>query len=153
MEFCERGDLWNEIRRHRKGGTRFEEKQVWDTGFQLLLALHDCHSRPEKILHRDIKPANIFIDRLGTVKLGDFGLARVLGKVRWSRVMEHRNTSHVTRYTLHVTRHSSHVTPGIILRAHQRGHALLHVARTYKRKTVRNPPPPPAIAGACYKQH
>jgi len=110
MEFCERGDLWNEIRRHRKGGTRFEEKQVWDTGFQLLLALHDCHSRPEKILHRDIKPANIFIDRLGTVKLGDFGLARVLGKVRWSRVTEHRNTLHVTRHTSHVTRHTSHVT-------------------------------------------
>ena len=80
MEFCERGDLWSEIRRHRKAGTRFLEKQVWDIGFQLLLALHDCHSRPEKILHRDIKPANIFIDRNGTVKLGDFGLARVLGK-------------------------------------------------------------------------
>jgi hypothetical protein len=80
MEFCERGDLWNEIRRHRKCGTRFEEKHVWDIAFQLLLALHDCHSRPEKILHRDIKPANIFIDRNGTVKLGDFGLARVLGK-------------------------------------------------------------------------
>ncbi len=80
MEFCERGDLWSEIRRHRKAGTRFLEKQVWDIAFQLLLALHDCHSRPEKILHRDIKPANIFIDRNGTVKLGDFGLARVLGK-------------------------------------------------------------------------
>ena len=53
---------------------------MWDIAFQLLLALHDCHSRPEKILHRDIKPANIFIDRNGTVKLGDFGLARVLGK-------------------------------------------------------------------------
>jgi serine/threonine protein kinase len=80
MEFCERGDLWSEIRRHRKAGTRFLEKQVWDMGFQLLLALFDCHTRPEKILHRDIKPANIFIDRNGTVKLGDFGLARVLGK-------------------------------------------------------------------------
>jgi serine/threonine protein kinase len=80
MEFCERGDLWSEIRRHRKAGTRFLEKQVWDIAFQLLLALYDCHSRPEKILHRDIKPANIFIDRNGTVKLGDFGLARVLGK-------------------------------------------------------------------------
>ena len=80
MEFCERGDLWSEIRRHRKAGTRFLEKQVWDVAFQLLLALFDCHTRPEKILHRDIKPANIFIDRNGTVKLGDFGLARVLGK-------------------------------------------------------------------------
>ncbi len=35
MEFCERGDLWSEIRRHRKAGTRFLEKQVWDIGFQV----------------------------------------------------------------------------------------------------------------------
>ena len=35
MEFCERGDLWSEIRRHRKAGTRFPEKQVWDIGFQV----------------------------------------------------------------------------------------------------------------------
>ena len=29
-------------------------------------------------MHRDIKPANILLDRHQNVKLGDFGLARVL---------------------------------------------------------------------------
>ena len=30
------------------------------------------------MLHRDLKPANVFLDAAHTVKLGDFGLARVL---------------------------------------------------------------------------
>lgn len=43
--------------------------------FQLLLGLHECHSR--RFVHRDIKPSNILIDRKeSVVKLADFGLGR-----------------------------------------------------------------------------
>jgi NIMA (never in mitosis gene a)-related kinase len=45
------------------------------------VALHACHTRKEgKIIHRDIKPGNIFLDNSTRVKLGDFGLSRILGK-------------------------------------------------------------------------
>jgi cyclin-dependent kinase len=41
---------------------------------QLLEGVRYCHSH--RILHRDLKPQNLLIDREGTLKLGDFGLAR-----------------------------------------------------------------------------
>ncbi|KAL7080524.1 hypothetical protein ACQ4LE_000816 [Meloidogyne hapla] len=41
---------------------------------QLLRGLTYCHYR--RILHRDLKPQNLLINRIGELKLADFGLAR-----------------------------------------------------------------------------
>ena len=43
----------------------------------LLKGVEACHTR--WILHRDLKPDNIFYLKDGTMKLGDFGLARMYG--------------------------------------------------------------------------
>uniref|UniRef100_A0A8D8Z5F4 non-specific serine/threonine protein kinase n=1 Tax=Cacopsylla melanoneura TaxID=428564 RepID=A0A8D8Z5F4_9HEMI len=82
--------------RIRKRTEQFlEEKFVWKVLYQLSVALHVCHSTLQQcqVLHRDIKPANVFLDENNNVKLGDFGLARVLN---WDE--SHSNTIVGTPY-------------------------------------------------------
>ncbi|TMS12294.1 Serine/threonine-protein kinase Nek2 [Larimichthys crocea] len=81
MEHCEGGDLSSLITRCISERRYLEEKFVLRVMAQLTLALKECHRRSDgraTVLHRDLKPANIFLDIRQNVKLGDFGLARIL---------------------------------------------------------------------------
>eukprot|EP00658_Telonema_sp_P-2_P042009 TRINITY_DN30103_c0_g1_i1.p1 TRINITY_DN30103_c0_g1~~TRINITY_DN30103_c0_g1_i1.p1 ORF type:complete len:350 (+),score=75.28 TRINITY_DN30103_c0_g1_i1:251-1300(+) len=75
MQRCEGGDLFSQITKRRKP---FEEEVVWMWFAQMSLSLHYLHKR--KILHRDIKPQNVFLTKDLMVKLGDFGVAKILDR-------------------------------------------------------------------------
>ena len=58
----------------------FTESQILDWFTQICLAMKHVHDR--KILHRDLKNQNIFLTKDNTIKLGDFGIARILSNTR-----------------------------------------------------------------------
>lgn len=77
MEYCSGGDLASRIQDQKTAGVDFEERLVHCWVLSICLALKYIHGR--NILHRDLKPHNIFLTEGGIIKLGDFGLARVIG--------------------------------------------------------------------------
>lgn len=74
MTYCEGGDLYSKINDQR--GVDFSEEQILDWFVQICLGVKHIHDR--KVLHRDIKSQNIFLTKDGMIKLGDFGIAKVL---------------------------------------------------------------------------
>ncbi|CAJ1381251.1 unnamed protein product [Effrenium voratum] len=78
MDFAERGDLYRMIGKQRAAECLFAESLVLRWFTQIALALKHIHDR--HILHRDLKTQNIFLagSDPGMVKVGDFGIARVL---------------------------------------------------------------------------
>lgn len=100
MEYCGGGDLGTVIRELKANKKLAKEEFVWRILSQLLAALYRCHygiDPPEPgeslrtkesrlilnrtnpmILHRDLKPENIFLDGDKAVKLGDFGLSKIM---------------------------------------------------------------------------
>ena len=78
MEYADCGDLAKAIHGRKAKRDYISEPQVLDWFTQICLAIKHVHDR--KILHRDIKGQNIFLTKNNSLKLGDFGIARVLNK-------------------------------------------------------------------------
>ena len=76
MEYCEHGDLASHIKKKKQKGEKFSETEIMNWFVQMCLSLEYVHSH--KILHRDLKSQNIFLTKFNTIKLGDFGISKVL---------------------------------------------------------------------------
>ena len=74
MGYADGGDLAKKI--ESRGSKLFTEDEILHDFIEIALAIKYIHDR--KICHRDLKGQNIFLTKDGTIKLGDFGISKVL---------------------------------------------------------------------------
>jgi Serine/threonine protein kinase len=76
MEYCEVGDLAYHVKQKNTKGEYFTEAEIMNWFVQICMSLQYIHRLG--VLHRDIKSSNIYLTGNNTVKLGDFGISRIL---------------------------------------------------------------------------
>ena len=77
MEYCDGGTLAEAISAHAERSEHFATALVATWAKQLGGAVQHVHAH--RVLHRDIKTANVFLTAQRQIKLGDFGISRVMG--------------------------------------------------------------------------
>lgn len=76
LEYADGGDLASSVSKHREENRQYEESEIIYVGGQILKALQYIHAKA--IVHRDMKGQNVFMMKSGDVKLGDFGISKVM---------------------------------------------------------------------------
>ena len=80
MEFAEGGDLNRAISEANLWRKKFDEFVIISWFMEICRGVKYCHEK--KIIHRDLKPENIFLTKDNHVKIGDFGISKMLGKLK-----------------------------------------------------------------------
>ncbi len=76
MEYADGGDLTNQLKKHKNENKKIDEDLIWYWFLQICQGIRYMHSK--RIIHRDIKCQNIFLTSEGIIKLGDFGISKLL---------------------------------------------------------------------------
>ena len=87
MDLCDGSDL----SKHLRHDGRLRPQQAMAVIGQLARGVQCAHDRG--VLHLDLKPANLLVDRDGTIRITDFGLARLI-----DATAEHRSLSGTPPY-------------------------------------------------------
>ncbi|XP_068103801.1 uncharacterized protein [Hyperolius riggenbachi] len=91
QDYCDGGTLDDHIKQRK--GVLLPEDTIMDWFIQLTLAVQHIHSL--KVLHRDIKTSNVFLTKKGRIRLGDFGISKIM-----CNTMDMANTCIGTPYYL-----------------------------------------------------
>jgi serine/threonine protein kinase len=102
------GDVYQRLKKVSQQNLSFTWRERTSAIFDASCGLSHLHHASPKVFHRDIKTANILLDRNGTAKMADFGLACL------SHAMAHRveKTSGTTGYACPLYAKRSVVTEG-----------------------------------------
>ena len=76
-EYAENGDLDKFITNFKRRRKHINNRTIGKLILQLASALKYLHRN--NIIHRDIKTSNVFLDKNYNIKLGDLGIAKILG--------------------------------------------------------------------------
>ena len=76
MEYGGNLNLKQFIANYKNKNKAIEEKTIKDIIKQSCLGLKDIHD--SNLIHRDLKPENIFINEDNEIKVGDFGISKIL---------------------------------------------------------------------------
>jgi NIMA (never in mitosis gene a)-related kinase 1/4/5 len=75
MEYADNGDLLQRINEMRQTQRTMPEREIWMIFIQITKGLRTMHEK--NVMHRDLKCANVFMNKDGTVKLGDMNVSKV----------------------------------------------------------------------------
>ncbi len=90
--------LLDVFRSHLLNGTSMPRKTQISYAHQIAKGMNYLHNCHPPVIHRDLKPANLLVDFSGTLKITDFGLAKVRPDPKTKEMEQFRMTGETGSY-------------------------------------------------------